>query len=118
MADNESVDYDALEARYVDPATPASAIPGTVLTGDAAAAVGRELLVQEYGTLEAVETAIRRGRRRVGDDRKGASPTVRARIADREYEALTQLHNETGRDYSDLVREGVHLLLEQHKLVS
>jgi hypothetical protein len=91
---------------------------GPALTGDEAAAAGREFLVAEFGSLEAVDAEIRRGRPRIGATRQGESPAVRARISDREFAAFKQLAEVTGRTQADLVREGVHLLLEQHKLAS
>ncbi|MGL5826460.1 MAG: ribbon-helix-helix domain-containing protein [Nocardioides sp.] len=50
--------------------------------------------------------------------RKGASPTVRGRVTPTEYAALKTLESQTGRTQSDLVREAVHQLLVDHKLVS
>lgn len=110
-------DFDAASERYVDESEPIAPM-GEALTGDMAAATGRELLVEGYGSLEAVEAEIRRGRRRIGDTRSGASPVVRARISDQDFAAFKRLEQMTGRSQADLVREGVHLLLEQHRLAS
>lgn len=88
-------------------------------TGAAAAAQGRALLLQEYGSAEALDTVLRQaGRPRVGQGPRGASPTVRGRISDADYAAFKQLEDATGRSQSELVREAVHNLLTEHKLVS
>ena len=88
-------------------------------TGAAAAAQGRALLVQEYGSAEALDTVLRQaGRPRVGQAPRGASPTVRGRISDADYAAFKKLEDATGRSQSELVREAVHNLLTEHNLVS
>ncbi len=116
MTDHKSIDYAALEARLADPdATLSSA--GQVATGPAAAATGREFLVREYGSIEAVERAMPApGRPRVGHG--GVSPTVRARITPADYAAMKRLEEQTGRSQSDLLREAVHQLLAAYKMVS
>jgi hypothetical protein len=109
-------EYEALAARLTDPdyePPPAT----NVLTGDAAAAAGRELMLSEYGSQEALDAALRSaGRPRLGSTPKGASPTVRGRIAEADRAAFDQLIEQTGKKESELVREAVHLLLERHKL--
>lgn len=86
--------------------------------GAAAAAQGRALLTEEYGSDEALDTVLRQaGRPRVGQTPRGASPTVRGRISDADYAAFKQLEDATGRSQSELVREAVHNLLTEHKLV-
>jgi hypothetical protein len=111
MADTN---YDELAARLTDPATPLPA-PRAVLTGDAAAADGRAFLLREYGSEEALQRALRPGRRRVGAP-SGESPTVRARISDEDFAAFKLLEERTGKKQSELVREAVHLLLAEHKI--
>ncbi len=115
--DSPRIDYAALEAHLTDPAaTVASA--GQVATGEDAAAAGLDFLLREYGSVEAIQREIvRPGRPRIGE-RAGASPTVRGRIAPAEYAALKALEQRTGRTQSDLVREAIHHLLVNHKLVS
>ncbi|CAN5320800.1 hypothetical protein BH09ACT6_BH09ACT6_03080 [soil metagenome] len=108
-------DYDQLSDRYTDPAVPVAPV-GPVVTGAAAAAAGRAFLVSEYGSEEAVDQLIRRGRPRVGHKRPGESPVVRARISDQDFAAFKQLEDATGKTQAELVREGVHLLLAQHRL--
>lgn len=116
-ARNAGTDYADLEARFTDPNTEVASA-GQVVTGDAAAAEGRQFLLREYGSPEAIERAmLAPGRPRVGE-RQGASPTVRGRIAPAEYAALKTLEEQTGRTQSDLVREAVHRLLVSHQLVS
>ncbi|TWE10503.1 ribbon-helix-helix protein, CopG family [Rudaeicoccus suwonensis] len=113
------IDYDALAARLTDPDYPVSSA-GQVKTGDAAAAEGRAFLLREYGSEEAIAAAmsVSRGRPRVGDAKRGPSATVRGRISDTDYAAFKKLEEATGRTQSDLVRDAVHQLLTQHKLVS
>ncbi|RNI23295.1 hypothetical protein [Flexivirga caeni] len=113
------IDYDALEARLTDPDYPVRSA-GQVKTGDAAAADGHAFLLREYGSDEAIAAAmsVPRGRPRVGSPKAGPSPTVRARISDADYAAFKKLEAATGRRQSDLVREAVHRLLVDHKLVS
>lgn len=98
---------------------PATDLPGSgsALHGAAAAAAGRSFLVETYGSEEAVEHAMRRGRPRLGQT-SGASPEVRGRLIPAEFDALEKLRQQTGRSRSDLVREGIHLLLQKNKIDS
>ncbi len=108
----------ALEDKLTDPNSP---LPRSTqgATGAAAAAQGRVLLLQEYGSERELGTALRQaGRPRVGQAPRGASPTVRGRISDADYAAFKQLEDATGRSQSELVREAVHNLLTEQKLVS
>lgn len=57
---------------------------------------------------------MHRGRPRVGDAKRGPSPTVRARLSEAEFAAFEQLRETTGRTQSDLVREAVHDYLGRH----
>ncbi len=112
---NTKRNYDVLATRLTALDQP---IKGSeTAAGAAAAQIGREFLVREYGSNEAVEAAVlTRGRPRVGQA-IGASPTVRARISRNDYDAMKRLEAATGRSQSDLVREAVHQLLVQHKMV-
>lgn len=56
---------------------------------------------------------ILRGRPRVGA-RRGESPAVKGRVTDTEFEALKEVIAETGRSQSQLVRQGVQLVLAAH----
>ena len=103
--------------RNADPATPMTS-GGRPLIGGEAAAAGRSFLVAEYGSEEAVDQLIRRGRPRIGERRTGGSAIVRARISDRDFAAFKKLEYETGKSQADLVREGVQLLLAQDVLAS
>ena len=58
----------------------------------------------------------RPGRPRVGDTKRGPSPTLRGRVSDADYAAFQKLEKVTGRTQSDLVREGVQLLLAKHNM--
>ena len=106
--------YEQHAARLTDPSTELDG-SGSPLRGEAAAAAGRSFLVETYGSEEAVARAMRRGRPRVGQT-GGASPEVRGRIMPSEFNALEALAKQTGRSRSDLVREGIHLLLQKNKL--
>jgi hypothetical protein len=111
-------EFDALAARLTDPAT---VLPRatTVSTGEDAAVEGRAFLVSEYGSEEALDEALRKaGRPRLGVSPKGASPSVRGRIAAADRAAFDELIRTTGKKESELVREAVHLLLERHRLAS
>jgi hypothetical protein len=118
MAEMTDADYEALAARLTDPGVELPK-PTNVVTGAAAEASGREFMLREYGSPEALDEALRTaGRPRLGTRPKGASPTVRGRIAEADRAAFDQLIQQTGKKESELVREAVHLLLEQHKLAS
>lgn len=81
MSTNQDIDYDALRARLTDPEYPLTSA-GQVKTGADAAAEGHVFLLREYGSKEAIAAAMHPGRPRVGDAKRGASPTVRGRITD------------------------------------
>lgn len=118
MAEMTDAEYEALAARLTAPEGELPA-PQNVRTGDGAAAAGRDFMLREYGSPEALDAALRTaGRPRLGTKPKGASPTVRGRIAEADRAAFDELIRETGKKESELVREAVHLLLEQHKLAS
>lgn len=106
--------YEQYAARLTDPSTKLAG-SGSPLRGEAATAAGQSFLVEAYGSEEAVKRAMRRGRPRVGQA-QGASPEVRGRIMRSEFDALEALARRTGRSRSDLVREGVHLVLQKNKL--
>lgn len=113
MADKDAR-FDALVSRLTDPAKVLSS-PTDVVTGEKAAARGRALMVSEYGNDEALDAVLRRaGRPRLGERAKGASPTVRGRIPEADHVAFERLMQQTGKKESELVREAVGLLLEQH----
>lgn len=109
----KNAQFEALAARLTDPAT---ALPAAtdVATGAEAAARGRALMLKEYGSEEALGAVLRQaGRPRLGEKPRGASPTVRGRIPVADHERFERLMAETGKRESELVREAVHLLLEQ-----
>jgi hypothetical protein len=104
-------DFAALAERLTDPSTnvPKSS---EISTGAAAAAHGRALMVGEYGSNEALDTVLRRaGRTRLGEQSKGASPTVRGRLSEADFAAFKLLEQRTGKRQSELVRESIHRLL-------
>lgn len=118
MAEKTDPDYDALAARLTDPAHELPT-PTGVLVGDAASAAGRKLLIQQYGSAEALSTELRSaGRPRLGEKPRGASPSVRGRIPAADRERFDDLIRVTGKKESELVREAVHLLLERHDRAS
>lgn len=113
----ESV-FAALATALTDSSAPLPK-PGHVATDAAAAAEGRDFLVREYGSADALDAVLHRaGRPRVGERARGASPTVRARITEHDFAVLTQLREATGRTESDVVREAVHVYLQQHQAAS
>lgn len=113
-----AAEYEALAAQLTDTGYELPK-PVNVLTGEAAAAAGHALMLSEYESQEALDAALRSaGRPRLGTKPKGASPTVRGRIPQAERAAFDRLIQETGKKESELVREAVHLLLEQHKIAS
>ena len=116
---SDQIDYDAIAARLADPDEPVRSAR-QVKTGAAAAEHGRAWLLREYGSEEAIDAAtkVSPGRPRVGAAKAGPSPTVRARISDSDYAAFKKLEEATGRLQSELVREAVHRMLMEHKLVS
>lgn len=87
-------------------------VPTQIASGDAAAARGRALLVDSYGSNEQLDIELRKaGRPRVGEPPKGPSPTVRSRIPARDYAALVSLREHTGKSESELIREAIHAVL-------
>ncbi len=114
----KDAEFEALAARLTDPQT-ALPTPANVKAGDEAAVAGREFMLAEYGSQGALDEVLRSaGRPRVGVVAKGASPTVRGRIAEADRAAFDQLIAQTGKKESELVREAVHLLLEHHHLIA
>lgn len=113
MDDKTAIDYDALAARLTDPDVPLSA-PSEVRAGVEAARFGQELLLREYGSMEAPGAAMRRpGRPRVGAEQQGPSPVVRGAITAADFDALTEFMKRCGTKQSAIVREAVHEYLER-----
>lgn len=113
MPDKTEVDYDALAARLTDPEVPLAA-PREVHVGEDAARFGREFLLREYGSEEALQEAMRNpGRPRVGAAQEGPSPVVRGAITSSDFAALTELMKSSGMKQSAIVREAVHEYLER-----
>lgn len=111
---NEELAYRLAE----DPAHPLPA-PVDVRTGESAAAYGREFLLREFGDEQAIQAAMRKpGRPRKATvkvaARKGASPTVRARVTDADFDTLALIEAKTGKTESELVREGVALVIARY----
>ncbi|MGU3358666.1 hypothetical protein ACLBWJ_15535 [Microbacterium sp. M4A5_1d] len=106
-------DYEAASAAYADPAQPVSVV-GPIHTGAAAAQIGRDFLVEQYGSLEKVNAEIKRGRPRVGEKR---TPTkiVKGRVPEADAHELEAIEEETGLTESELVRRGIALLIKSHR---
>jgi len=118
MAKKKDAEFEALAARLTDPQTVLPK-PANVASGDEAAAAGREFMLAEYGSQEALDEQLRQaGRPKLGHTPKGASPTVRGRVAEADRAAFDQLIAQTGKKESELVREAVQLLLERHHLLA
>ena len=118
------VNYDALAADLTNPSTPSPEGVGPALTGEAAAAEGRAFLLREYGSEAAIEAAMRPGRpaldpRGSGERRvkEGPSPVIKGRVPADYLAAIKQLESQTGKSQSELVREGMTLLLKKHHLI-
>ncbi|MGL5930818.1 MAG: ribbon-helix-helix protein, CopG family [Dermatophilaceae bacterium] len=112
----EQIDYDALATQLTE-SNSTTRPPSQVQTGTAAAAEGEAFLLREYGSDEAV-THMLRGRPKIGQPKRGASPTVRGRISEADYEAFKRLEATTGLTQSELVREAVHQLLVRRQAAS
>ena len=111
FADADAFDT-ALDEYYANPMVVAHLGPGST-----PAQTGQEVMAREFGSLAAAEHFARTGeilpgRPPVGSrPTPGPSPSVRARIARDDYDRLVALAEKTGRTQSDLVREGIHRLL-------
>lgn len=95
--------------------------PRLSLSGEAASAAGRTFLLREYGSEEDIREAMRKpGRpRSVGHadpvtKSAGASPTVRSRIPRADFERLATIEAATGKSESDLIREGVAMVISRY----
>ena len=113
MADQ---DFAELADRLTDPSTP---MPkgSRVVSGAEAATHGRALMLREYGSEAALDAVLRKvGRTRLGEQPKGASPTVRGRLPEADFAAFKRLEERTGKNQSELVREAIQLLLAEHQL--
>ncbi|MFT7712311.1 hypothetical protein ACMT9Y_15230 [Clavibacter tessellarius] len=110
-------DYEERSDRYAEQTEPIRGV-GPALTGQAATAAGRAFLVAEYGSEAAVEAVIGRGRPPLGETPGKISPSVTGRLVPARWEEFKRLEKETGRTQSELVREGVELLLQAHRAVA
>ncbi|MDR0627682.1 MAG: ribbon-helix-helix protein, CopG family [Bifidobacteriaceae bacterium] len=99
--------------RYYQELVERGELPGSgpVLRGRSATEAARRDLMWVTGESDR-GAAVRAlgGRPRLGPG-KGRSPVVRARVSDAEYAELESLAERTGRTQSDLVREGLRLVL-------
>ena len=110
----DDFDYEGFIKDFYDPTQPFRFV-GKPLGGAEAASWGREFLLREYGSDEAIQDAIRRGRPPVGSTKQGPSPTVRGRISVTDFAQFQSLKEQTGKTESELVREAVHLLLNKRQ---
>lgn len=107
--------YDKLDEYYSDPKTEVNAV-GKPLFGEEAAKHGQALLVKEFGSAEAVEAFIKRGRPRLGQQQStGPSREIRGRITDRQYAALMSLMQKNHRTMSELIRDMTDSYLSAQK---
>jgi hypothetical protein len=85
---------------------------GQVLHGQEAVDEGRRILMwaTETDTVEDALKTARRGHPRLSPG-TGRSPVVRARLEESDYAALETMAEETGKTQSELVRQGVKLVL-------
>ncbi len=110
-------DYETLAAALTHPDTVLQPA-GTAVAGAEAAAAGRGLMLQEFGSEEALEAAMRPGRPAVGREKHGASPLVRGRITPEDRLALDELRARTGKSESALVRAAIHQMLIEQQLLT
>ena len=129
---DDKIDYEELIARLTDPDIPIvptgkalfgedaarAGQPAADVQREDAARAGREFLLREYGSEEALLEAMKPGRPSLGKPGHGPSPTVRARVSQHDFDELAELKARTGRTEADLLREGVHLLLERYRTAS
>ncbi|MDR0594362.1 MAG: hypothetical protein LBG60_14155 [Bifidobacteriaceae bacterium] len=75
-------------------------------------AAHEQTIVSVFGSRQETEGFIKRGRPKLGSRaRAGHSPVVRTRLADADYQALARLAASEGKPISDMVREGITLIL-------
>jgi hypothetical protein len=107
--------YEKLDEYYSDPKTEVKTV-GKPLVGEVAAKEGQALLVKEFGSAEAVEEFIRRGRPRLGQNAgAGSSHEIRGRVTDRQYQALQALMQKKQRTMSELIRDMTETYLSTQK---
>lgn len=107
--------YEKLDKYYSDPNTEVKTL-GKPLVGEEAAKHGQELLINEFGSAEAVEEFIRRGRPRLGQTAgAGSSREIRGRVTDRQYQALLILMQKKQRTMSELIRDMTESYLTTQK---
>lgn len=120
MAEEPSHDsYEELAYRLAEDPAHQLPAPVDVRAGGSAADYGREFLLREFGDERAVETAMRKpGRPRNAVSktapRAGASPSVRARVTRADHDTLAAIEAKTGKTESELVREGVALVIARY----
>lgn len=90
-------------------------LPGTELRGDAAAAAGRQMLLDATGAsgLEAA-TRIALGRPRLSSERRGPSPVWKIRATEKLDAEVTQIAGRRGVTKSLVIREAVEEYLQSH----
>jgi len=114
----DEIDYDALATRLTDSKQVIRAVEAPLRDDDATAA-GRDFLLREFGSEEAIMAELRPGRPRIGKQPdRGPSPTVRGRISEQDFAAVKQLEEQTGKTQSELVREGIQLVIERYRTAS
>jgi hypothetical protein len=107
--------YERLDEYYSDPKNPVHGI-GKPLFGAEAAAAGQELLIKEFGSAEAVENFIKRGRPKLGQtEALGPSREIRGRVTDSQYLALQALMQKQHRTMSELIRDMADSYLSSHR---
>ncbi len=118
MSEKKDAAFEELAARLTDPVAPLPKATNVSTAGSDDTA-GREFMLSEYDSAAELDAVLRNaGRPRLGTVPKGPSPTVRGRVAEADRAAFDVLIAQTGKKESELVREAVHLLLEQHGLVA
>jgi hypothetical protein len=107
--ENDQTEYNRLDAHCSDPAT---ALPEGDVPPMRPEWEPRALVEAMFGSVAAAEEFIRQGRPALGASRPaGPSPTVRGRLTRADFARLQAHLAKTGKTQSQVVREGVSLVL-------
>lgn len=91
--------------------------PEPPLRGAEAAAHGKAFMIEQFGSEEALNEFLRRGRRRVdGSAERGESKEIRGRITPDQQEGIRRLRERTGKTQSQLVRDAIDALLAREHI--
>ncbi|WP_282859402.1 hypothetical protein [Pseudoclavibacter helvolus] len=93
--------------------------PDSIRRGAWAAHMGQELLVAATGAQSPEEaTQLALGRPRAGSTKKGASPTIRARVPQALKDGVRAVAAAEGRDESEVVRTAVAAYVQERGMIA